>query len=72
MNDLVPLADAHCSPKRGQEHRLTEASMRELMPQLPGWERVEDGQLLLLPQDESRAMTRVKALTAYTGITTSF
>ena len=34
MNDLVPLADAHCSPKRGQEHRLSEASVRELMPQV--------------------------------------
>ena len=47
MNDLVPLADAHCSPKRGQEHRLSEASVRELMPQLPGWELAEDGRALL-------------------------
>ena len=43
MNDLVPLADARCSPKKGQEHRLSEASIRELMPQLPGWELVEEG-----------------------------
>ncbi len=42
MSDLVPLAEARCSPKRGQEHRLSEASIRELMPQLPGWELVED------------------------------
>ena len=47
MSDLVPLADAHCSPKRGQEHRLTEATLRELLPQIPGWELVEDGLALI-------------------------
>ena len=65
MSDLVPLADAHCSPKRGQEHRLTEASMRELMPQLPGWERVEDGQALSKTfrfDDYYRTMSFVNAL----------
>ena len=41
MTDLVPLAHARCAPRRGQEHRLTEASIRELMPQLPGWSLVE-------------------------------
>ena len=46
MNDLIPLAQAHCIPRRGKEHRLTEASIRELMPQLSGWERVEDGHAL--------------------------
>jgi 4a-hydroxytetrahydrobiopterin dehydratase len=43
MSDLIPLADAHCLPRRGSEHRLTEARVRELLPQVPGWELVEDG-----------------------------
>ena len=46
MTDLVPLARARCAPRRGQEHRLTEASLRELMPQLPGWSLVEGGHAL--------------------------
>ena len=46
MTDLVPLAHARCAPRRGQEHRLTEASIRELMPQLPGWSLVEGGHAL--------------------------
>ena len=65
MNDLVPLADAHCSPKRGQEHRLSEASVRELMPQLPGWELVEDGAALARTfrfADYYRTMSFVNAL----------
>jgi pterin-4-alpha-carbinolamine dehydratase (EC 4.2.1.96) len=65
MNDLVPLADAHCSPKRGQEHRLTEATVRELMPQLPGWELAEGGQALSRTfrfDDYYRTMSFVNAL----------
>lgn len=65
MNDLVPLADAHCSPKRGQEHRLSEASVRELMPQLPGWELVENGTALARTfrfADYYRTMSFVNAL----------
>jgi len=46
MTDLVPLAHARCAPRRGQEHRLTEASIRELMPQLPSWSLVEGGHAL--------------------------
>ncbi|MDE2406689.1 MAG: 4a-hydroxytetrahydrobiopterin dehydratase [Xanthomonadaceae bacterium] len=46
MNDLIPLARAHCVPRRGHEHRLTAASIRELMPQLPGWALEEDGHAL--------------------------
>ena len=46
MTDLVPLAHARCAPRRGQEHRLTEVSIRELMPQLPGWSLVEGGHAL--------------------------
>ena len=46
MSDLIALADAHCLPRRGSEHRLTEARVRELLPQVPGWELVEDGHAL--------------------------
>lgn len=65
MNDLVPLADARCSPKKGQEHRLSEASIRELMPQLPGWELVEEGLALSKTftfKDYYRTMSFVNAL----------
>jgi len=43
VNDLIPLSQAHCDARRGSEHRLSEARVRELMPQIPGWEVVEDG-----------------------------
>ncbi|HEY0660623.1 MAG TPA: 4a-hydroxytetrahydrobiopterin dehydratase [Lysobacter sp.] len=46
MSDLVPLAQARCLPRRGTEHRLSEARVRELMPEIPGWELVEDGHAL--------------------------
>jgi len=46
MSDLVPLAQAHCLPRRGSEHRLSPARVRELMPQIPGWELAEDGHAL--------------------------
>ena len=46
MNDLVPLAHAHCLARRGSEHRLSEARVRELLPEVPGWELVEDGHAL--------------------------
>ena len=29
MNDLIPLAQAHCVARRGSEHRLSEARVRE-------------------------------------------
>ena len=32
MADLIPLAQARCTPRRGSEHRLTEASIREWLP----------------------------------------
>ena len=46
MNDLVPLEQAHCIPRRGNEHRLGQARLAELLPQVPGWELVEDGHAL--------------------------
>jgi 4a-hydroxytetrahydrobiopterin dehydratase len=47
MNDLVPLEHAHCAPRRGSEHRLGEARVRELLPQVPGWELAEGGMALV-------------------------
>lgn len=46
MNDLIPLSQAHCIARKGIDHRLTEARVRELLPQVPGWQRVEDGHAL--------------------------
>lgn len=46
MNDLIPLARAHCTARSGSEHKLTEARVRELLPEIPGWELVEDGHAL--------------------------
>ncbi len=43
MSDLVPLAQAHCLPRRGSEHKLSEARIRELLPEVAGWELIEDG-----------------------------
>ena len=46
MSDLIALVDAHCIPRKGSEHKLTEARVRELLPQVPGWELVEEGHAL--------------------------
>lgn len=65
MSDLVPLAQAHCIPRRGSEHRLPEASVRELLPDVPGWELAEDGKALVRTfgfQDYYRTMSFVNAL----------
>ncbi|HVR80828.1 MAG TPA: 4a-hydroxytetrahydrobiopterin dehydratase, partial [Luteimonas sp.] len=37
MSDLIPLIDAHCIPRKGSEHKLSEARVRELLPDVPGW-----------------------------------
>lgn len=46
MSDLIPLAQAHCIARKGVEHKLTDARIRELQPDVPGWEVVEDGHAL--------------------------
>ena len=46
MTDLIPLAQARCTPRKGREHRLAPARVRELLPDVPGWEVVEDGHAL--------------------------
>jgi 4a-hydroxytetrahydrobiopterin dehydratase len=65
MSDLIPLADAHCIPRHGSEHRLSEARVRELLPEVPGWELVEDGRALTKTfrfDDYYRTMAFVNAL----------
>ncbi|GAA4866231.1 4a-hydroxytetrahydrobiopterin dehydratase [Luteimonas vadosa] len=46
MTDLTPLAEAHCIPRKGVDHKLSEARIRELLPQVPAWELAEDGEAL--------------------------
>jgi len=65
MSDLIPLAQAHCMPRSGHEHRLGQARIAELMPQLPGWELAEDGRALLRTfrfKDYHRTLAFVNAL----------
>lgn len=65
MTDLIPLAQAHCSPRSGSEHRLTQARLRELLPDIAGWELAEDGKALTRTfkfQDYYRTMSFVNAL----------
>lgn len=65
MADLVPLSQARCIARRGHEHRLTEASIHELMEQLPQWELVESGHALSRTfrfDDYYRTMSFVNAL----------
>lgn len=46
MPDLIPLAQAHCLPLKGSEHKLTQARVAELIPQIPGWALAEEGRAL--------------------------
>ena len=65
MADLVPLAHARCIARRGHEHRLTEASIREFMAQVPEWALVENGHALSRTftfGDYYRTMSFVNAL----------
>ncbi|MFC0677740.1 4a-hydroxytetrahydrobiopterin dehydratase [Lysobacter korlensis] len=65
MNDLIPLADAHCIARRGSEHRLSEARIRELLPDVAGWELAEQGRALVKTftfPDYYRTMAFVNAL----------
>ena len=65
MVDLIPLAQAHCTPRRGSEHRLTEASIREWLLQVPQWALAENGHALSRTftfKDYYRTMSFVNAL----------
>lgn len=61
----TPLAQAHCAPRKGSEHKLAPARVTELLAQLPGWDVVEDGQALSRTfrfDDYYRTMAFVNAL----------
>jgi 4a-hydroxytetrahydrobiopterin dehydratase len=65
MTDLVPLAQAHCIARRGSEHRLPEARIRELPPAVAGCELAADGQAPVRTYafaDYYRTMSFVNAL----------
>jgi 4a-hydroxytetrahydrobiopterin dehydratase len=65
VSDLIPLARARCTPRKGSEHKLTEARIRELQPQIPGWELAESGHALTRTyrfEDYHRTMAFVNAL----------
>lgn len=65
MSDLIPLVQARCLPRRGVEHKLTEARVRELLPEVPGWELAEAGHALCRTftfDDYHRTMAFVNAL----------
>ena len=64
MTDLIPLAQAHCLPRSGHEHRLGQARVAELLPQVPGWELAEEGRALVRTfrfKDYHRTMAFVNA-----------
>lgn len=65
MSDLTPLAQAHCIPRKGVDHKLSEARIRELLPQVPGWELVDESSALARTfrfEDYYRTMSFVNAL----------
>ena len=65
MSDLIALADAHGIARKGSDHKLTQARVRELLPDVPGWELVEDGHALSKTfkfKDYYRTMAFVNAL----------
>ncbi|WP_066096109.1 4a-hydroxytetrahydrobiopterin dehydratase [Xanthomonas massiliensis] len=65
MTDLIPLAQARCLPHRGREHRLVPARLAELLPQVPGWEVISDGEAIARTfrfEDYYRTLAFVNAL----------
>jgi 4a-hydroxytetrahydrobiopterin dehydratase len=43
MSDLIPLSQAHCLPRKGNEHRLSPARIAELLRQVSGWQVADNG-----------------------------
>ena len=65
MSDLIPLAQARCLPRKGIEHKLTQARVSELMLDIPGWTLSEDGRAISRTyrfDDYYRTMAFVNAL----------
>ena len=40
---MTHLADQHCQPRRGAEHKLSAQALRDALAALPGWELADDG-----------------------------
>jgi 4a-hydroxytetrahydrobiopterin dehydratase len=65
MTDLDALAQAHCVPRSGPDHRIAPERATALLPQLPGWELQENGEALVKTfrfDDYYRTMAFVNAL----------
>ena len=65
MPDLPLLAQAHCTPRKGSEHKLTPARIQELLSHVPAWDVLEDGHALgrtFAFKDYYRTMSFVNAL----------
>ncbi len=65
MNDKISLAQSHCVPRKGPEHRLDDGRIQELHEQLSEWKVVEDGRALSRTfkfDDYYRTMAFVNAL----------
>lgn len=65
MKDMTSLAQAHCVPRKGSEHCLSKARVRELQLQLPDWTVIEDGHAISRTfefDDYYRTMAFVNAL----------
>jgi len=43
MTPIARLAARHCTPLKGEQHRLPPADVKTHLDALPGWELVEDG-----------------------------
>ena len=65
MTQTTPLADRHCQPLKGEQHRLPKDAVRAHLATLPGWELVEDGAAIRKTfrfDDYYRTMAFVNAL----------
>ncbi|AXK71697.1 4a-hydroxytetrahydrobiopterin dehydratase [Lysobacter sp. TY2-98] len=59
------LAQQHCTPRRGAEHRIDPSKVAEILRDLPDWKLVEDGQAITRTfrfPDYYRTMAFVNAL----------
>lgn len=45
--DLAELVTLRCEPRKGAEHALDDARVRELLPLLPGWQTAADGKSIV-------------------------
>src|SRR3546814_1838965 len=65
MSDRIPPGQARCAPLKGSGHKLSQARIQELLPQVPGWELLENGHALgrtYAFRDYYRTMSFVNAL----------